>query len=193
MGKRKKHPILGGILVLLGIIIIIGALGGGGSKNTPTKVTDTSGETVSEGAETSEQEEVRTEFGLGEKVTLNDVAVTLLNVSESKGSAYNKPTDGNVFVLCEFEIENNKSSDINVSSMLSFECYCDDYTSTLSIGALMEKGNKNQLDGTVASGKKFNGVVGYEVPVDWQELELHFTPGFWSVKDIVFTVTHEEL
>ena len=37
--------------------------------------------------------------------------------------------------------------------MMSFEAYCDDYTCTFSLGALMEKGNKNQLDGTVAAGK----------------------------------------
>ena len=37
--------------------------------------------------------------------------------------------------------------------------------------ALLEKGDKNQLDGTVAPGKKMNGVIGYEVPADWKELE----------------------
>ena len=54
------------------------------------------------------------------------------------------------------------------------------------MGALIEKGNKNQLDGAVAAGKKFNGVIGYEVPTDWKELEVRFTPDFWSGKDIVF-------
>ena len=55
-----------------------------------------------------------------------------------------------------------------------------------SLTALMEKGNKNQLDGTVAAGKKFNGVIGYEVPADWKELEVRFTPDFWSGKEIIF-------
>lgn len=73
--------------------------------------------------------------------------------------------------------------------MMSFEAYCDDYTCSLSFGALVERGNKEQLDGTVAAGKKFNGVVGYEVPADRQNLEIHFTPDFWTGNDIVFVAT----
>lgn len=56
--------------------------------------------------------------------------------------------------------------------------------------ALLEKGDKNQLDGTVAPGKKMNGVIGYEVPADWKELEINFTPDFWSNKDISFVAKH---
>jgi len=181
--KNKKSPILGIILIILGIAVIGGALGGG-DKNTPTKV----GEKESNG--TQQQEQVQTEFGVGDVVALNDVNVTLLSVKESKGSQFNKPTDGNVFVLCEFEIENNSNKDIAVSSMLSFEAYCDDYTTNFSLSALIEKGNKNQLDGTVAAGKKFNGVVGYEITKDWKELEIKFSPDFWSGKDITFVATH---
>ena len=66
----------------------------------------------------------------------------------------------------------------------------DDYACTFSLSALMEKDSKNQLDGTVAPGKKFSGVVGYEVPTDWQELEINFTPDVWSGKDITFIATN---
>jgi hypothetical protein len=103
--------------------------------------------------------EEKTQFYEGETAILKDVSVTFLGVTESMGSTFNYPTDGNVFVLCEFEIANNSDKEINVSSMLSFEAYCDDYTCTFSLTALMEKGNKNQLDGTVAPGKKFKGVI----------------------------------
>ena len=74
--------------------------------------------------------------------------------------------------------------------MLSFEAYCDDYACPYSLSALLEKGNKNQLDGTVAAGKKLKGVVGYEVPANWKELEISFTPDVWSGKDIVFIATN---
>ena len=110
----------------------------------------------------------------------------MLNVSESAGSTFNTPADGNVFVICEFEIENKSAKDIAISSMMSFEAYCDNYTCTYSLAALLEKENKNQLDGTVASGKKFNGIIGYEVPENWKELEIRFTPDFWSGKEIIF-------
>ena len=132
----------------------------------------------------------KTTYGVGEKAVLNNIACSLVSITESKGSTYNKPEDGNVFLLCEFEIENNSKTEISVSSLISFQAYCDDYTCNYSLTAVMEKGNKNLLDGQVASGKKINGVVGYEIPVDWKELEIHFKPDYLSGKEFVFEAKH---
>lgn len=188
---KKGHPVLIGILVFFAIIAIIGS---SGDDDEPKKVeTSTPNQNIETTPTQTEQEpevENKSAFYVGETAELKGVNVTLARVTESAGSTYNKPTDGNVFVLCEFEIANNSNKEITVSSMMSFEAYCDDYTCTFSLGALMEKGNKNQLDGTVAAGKRFNGVVGYEVPTDWQELEIVFTPDFWSGKDITFVATN---
>lgn len=118
---------------------------------------------------------------------LKDVAVTLVDVSESGGTDFLTPSDGNVFLICEFEIENGSKSDIAVSSIMSFEAYADDYATALSLTATTSS-DKNQLDGTVAAGKKMNGVVGYEVPKDWTNFEIRFTPSVWSGKDIAFTI-----
>lgn len=187
---KKKHPILGILIVLIAIGVIVSVVGG---NNQPKKVgtndTPSSSTTTTKTTEPT-QAPAQSRFEVGDKVELNDIVVSLVSVSESNGSSYNKPSEGNVFILCEFEIENNSSKEIAISSMMSFSAYCDDYATNLSLGALMEKGNKNQLDGTVASGKKFNGVVGYEVPADWKEIELQFTPDFWTGKDIKFVATH---
>ncbi len=115
-------------------------------------------------------------FAVGEAAETDNVVVTMKGITENNGSEYNKPADGNVFVLCEFDIANNSDADINISSMLNFEGYCDDYKCDFSFSALIEKGDKNQLDGKVAAGKKMNGVVGYEVPAEWKEMEIHFNP-----------------
>ena len=166
---KKKHPFLALLLVLVVFIGIIAAASGGDDTSKDTK----------------------TSFSVGETATLNNVSVTMVGVTENSGSDFNKPTDGNVYVICEFEIENNSNKEINVSSVLSFEGYCDGYTCTFSLGALIEKGNKNQLDGTVAAGKKFNGVIGYEVPADWKELEVKFTPDFWTGRAMTFVANNE--
>ena len=166
---KKGNPILIGILVFFLIVGIIGSSGGGDTNKS-------SG---------------RDRFFVGETADVKGVNVTLVDVTESRGSLYNKPTDGNIFVLFEFEIANNSNSEITVSSIMSFEAYCDDYACTYSLGALMEKGNKNQLDGTVAAGKKFNGVIGYEVPSDWYELEVAFTPDFWDGKNVTFVAIND--
>lgn len=176
--NKGKHLILSAVLIVLGIFLVIGALS---PSSEPTKVGE---------VEATTEQDVQTTFDVGEKVSLDDVVVTLLDVTESYGSTYNKPAAGNVFVLCEFEIENNSSGDIGVSSIMSFDCYCDDYATSSSLSATLERGNKAQLDGSVASGKKMNGVIGYEVPKDWKELEVRFTPSFWSRKDITFVAKH---
>ena len=69
---------------------------------------------------------------------------------------------------------------------MSFEAYFDDYSSNLDVTAMALSG-KDQLDGTVAAGKKIKGVIGYQASEDWSNMELHFTPDVWAGKDIVFT------
>ena len=129
-------------------------------------------------------------FKLGDSVELKDVVVTFVSIAESTGSQFNTPAEGNVYLLCEFEIANNSKEEINVSSMLSFTGYCDDYACDYSLGALMEKGDKNQLDGSVAVGKKMKGVIGFEVPTDWAKLEIQYSPDLFSNDKIVFVATH---
>lgn len=192
---KKGHPILIGILVLFVFSAIVSA---SGEDDEPKKVEVTAPTQNAEIAPNQNKnttpepsKEKKDAFYVGETAELKGVYVTLASVTESTGSAYNTPTDGNVFVLCEFEIANDSNTEITVSSMLSFEAYCDDYTCTYSLAAILEKDNKNQLDGTVAPGKKFNGVVGYEVPADWNELEIVFTPDFWTGKDITFIASNQ--
>ena len=125
-------------------------------------------------------------FKVGDIVKLGDVEVTFIGVTESEGSEFFKPADGKIFVLCEFEIANNSDEDVTVSSIMSFCAYCDDYECDLSISAMAEKDDKEQLDGTVAPEKKMKGVVGYEIPVEWKNLEIHYQPDVISDDKIVF-------
>lgn len=183
--NKRKHVLLWVVLGVLALIII-GAAGSGGSEPAPAAASSTS----AAAPKSESKAPVKKTFGVGESAELKDIVVTLVSVEESSGSQFNQPTDGNVFVICEFEIENNSSSEINVSSLLSFAAYCDDYSLNFSLTALLEKGNMNQLDGQIAAGKKMNGIIGYEVPIGWNELEIRFTPSFWSGNEIIFTAVH---
>lgn len=177
--NKKKHTILICIIIFFVLIGIIASTGG---DDDPQKIDTSSSSKV----ETSADDKNRNEFFIGETAELKDVLVKLVGVTENTGSQFNTPTDGNIFVLCEFEITNNSNKEVVVSSLMSFEAYCDDYSCSLSFSALMEKGENNQLDGTVAPGKKMKGVIGYEIPADWSKLEIRFCPDFWSGKDIIF-------
>lgn len=170
------------LIVFLCLFVFIGAaFASCGSSSKPEKV----GTSVSSSQQPPQQSDSGPEtFGVGDQVVLDGVAVTLLSVTENSGQNYVSPDDGKVFVLCEFEIENNSSRDIASSTMLSFESYIDGYTTSLSLTAMMSS-DEPQLDGTIAAGKKMKGVVGYEAPQDWSEIEIRFSPSFWG-SEIVF-------
>lgn len=185
--KQKNSKVLGIILVVLGLIIFFAAIGGNGSDNGPKKVGDAQTKQDQNKSEVKPSSE-KTTFGVGEMASMNDIVVTLLDVKENSGANYMNPESGNIFVLCEFEIENNSSKEIAVSSIMCFDAYVDDYSTAMSLSAELAS-DKNQLDGTVAVGKKMNGVIGYEVPEDWKEIEIHFTPDFWSNKEFVFVAS----
>lgn len=179
--KQKKHRVLWIVLAVVVLLGILGAIGGGDSK--PTLVASNQNTVASQ--ETA-AEPTKDSFGVGDTVALDEVSVTLKSVSESQGTNFVKPEGGKVFVLCEFEIENNSGSDIAVSSIMSFEAYIDDYSTNMDVSAIMAS-DVGQLDGTVAAGKKMHGVIGYAAAVDWKDLEIKFTPNFWAGKDITFT------
>ena len=188
---KKKLPVL---VVVLAVIVLIAAIASAGN-DEPQKVGDVSTPTTGANSTQNTQskdpvKEEKTRFAVGEIAELKGVKVALLGVTESEGSQFNTPSEGKIFVLCEFEITNDTVADVTVSSLLSFEGYCDDYACAYSFGALLEKGEKNQLDGTIAAGKKMKGVIGYEVPTNWKEMEIQFTPDFWSGKEIVFVATN---
>lgn len=181
--KNKRHTALGIILVVIGVLLVLIALGGNGGE--PKKVEDNNNTNTVENSTTTSPMPQPDVFSIGDKVALNDIVVTLTDVSENNGSNYVTPSDGKVFVVCEFEIENNSSKDIAVSSIMSFEAYVDDYTTNMSLSATLST-DKTQLDGTIAAGKKMNGVIGYEVDSEWSAIEIRFTPDFWAGKNITF-------
>lgn len=183
-GKNKKPIYKRGWFIALCVVVVIAAVSSAGGEDGPTKVGDIS--TDASVSKTTGQ----TRFAIGEKVELKDVVVTLKKVTESTGANFMEPEAGNVFLICEFDIENNSSSEIAVSSMLSFEAYVDDYAASLSLSGMVSA-DKPQLDGSVAAGKKMNGVVAYEVSKEWQKIEINFTPDVWSSQNIVFVATNK--
>lgn len=194
-GAKQKKSILLWVVIAIFSIGVIGAATGG-SDDEPKKVNDSKPSqsqqqagankgTPSEKPSEEQKVDEQTVFGVGEKAELKDVVVTLNAVTESTGSQFNKPTDGNIFILCEFTIENNSNKELNISSILCFDGYIDDYSASPNFSAQLES-DKGQLDGTVASGRKMNGMVGFEGPVDWKKIEVRFTPSFWNGNEITF-------
>lgn len=192
---KKKGGRLKTILIVIAVIVVLGVIGSiAGGDDGPKKVEDANTEnsqteSVSTEPTSEPQEDEQTVFAPGETAEMNGVQVSFVGYEESTGSEFNTPSDGNVFLLANFEISNNSDSEISISSMMSFEAYADDYALNYSVSALLEKSDSTQLDGTIAPGKKMNGWIGYEVPADWSKAEIHFTDNVWSDNKFVFEIT----
>ena len=167
---RKKQKHIGGFIALgiVALIVVIIIAANAGSDSKPKKVGDD--KSTSAGSSDSEEKDV---FTKGEIAEMNGLQVTLKDYEESNGTEFLTPDDGNVFVIVTFEIANNSDSEISVSSIASFEAYVE------GVGI---------LDGTVAAGKKMSGIIGYEVPKDWKNMEISFTDNVWSDSAFKFEI-----
>ena len=128
--------------------------------------------------------------GIGETAELRRIRATLRGIHSSKGSGFNKPKDGNVFLVYELEIENGSDKELIISSITLFTAYADDYALE---GDLFGPDNDTPLEGRLAPGKKKRGVVTFQAPEGWQTTELHFKPNLWADGEIVFAATNDEV
>lgn len=183
--RKKQGGKIKWIIIAIVVIGIIGATASGGNKNKPKKVADSNSTETQQNNTKDESKE--TIFRKGETAEMNNIQVTLTDYKESAGGEWNKPADGNIFLIAEFEIANNSEKELAVSSIMSFDAYADGYSLNYSLSALMEK-EGSQLDGTVAAGKKLRGWIGWEVPQDYHNVEIHFTDNVWSDDKFEFLI-----
>ena len=183
--KKQSSNIKWIVIAVIAVFIIGGLLT---EEDEPKKVGDTNNSSETNTDTSKENTSGATTFAIGETAEMNNIQVTMVNYEENTGSDFNKPTDGNVYLLVNFEIANNSDSELAISSMMSFDAYADDYALNYSLGSILEKPDNSQLDGTIAPGKKMNGWIGYEVPADWKNIEIHFTDNVWSDNEFVFNI-----
>ena len=187
--KKKKGGFFKFFLILVLLVILAGAayffLFG---KNNASLSKDTSGQ-VTENNQSSESEDTFT----GDSATFNDITISLVHATESKGGSLASPHDGNVFYVCEFEVVNNSSSDVTINSLSCVEAFCGDYSVSEDISGLLlpEAADKNSLDGTIAAGQTFTGLVTYQIPSNFTQMTFRITPDFWNGESATFTVPKE--
>ena len=197
MAKDGKH---GGklkwIILVVVIVIALIAIGGGGD-DKPKKVNSDSGkEKAAETAKADDSEKKKDTFTLGDTAEYNGIQVSLSSAVLSNGDGeFVKPDDGKYFLGLTFEINNQSSKDINISSVVSFEAYCDDYSLNEDLVGLQAPQFKqlSQLDGSVAAGKKMSGVICYQVPQDFKTFEISCTPDFWGSNKVTFQLNRDQV
>lgn len=190
--EKKKGSCLKTILIVFAVIVILGVIGStmGGKDDEVKDVTSTSDESSDKTSEES-KETSKTEFAVGETAEYKNVQISVTDYQESNGNDWGTPEDGNVFLFLNVEVTNNSDEEISISSLMSFEAYCDDYKIDFSSNALMAMSSDKmqQLDGSIASGKKLNGYLGIEVPSDWTTVEVYYKDNVWLDSNFKFIIT----
>ena len=113
----------------------------------------------------------------------DSIKITYLSCEDYKSdNMFVEPKAGYHFVSVELEFENLGTSDITVSSMVSFDCYAD------GVNCDQTFIRDDDLSATISAGRKAKGTLTFEVPDDASVVELEFVDNVWTSDRIVFTV-----
>lgn len=181
--KRKQGGALKAVIitVVVLVVILIICTSGGGSDDSKVKK---AGEVPSSSAENSmpSEEEHSNIFHVGEIAETKDLRITFVStgvyVSDNQ---FLQPKDGYEYREFEFIFENLSDSDAHVSTLMDWECYADD----VKVDQFHNM-DDNGLDATLSKGRKAQGKVYFEVPVDAQKVELEYDINFWKSDKIIF-------
>lgn len=180
---RKKQkggcfPVVAGIIVLF---LIVGLFGDGDDSAPSDSNPQNVGTVENDNSTDNKNEKVDNEFAVGEIVETSSLKISFLSSSEYEtDNEFMQPEEGFTYWRTEFEIENISDTDQAISSMMSWECYADDYSMEQSwVG-------DDVIDATLSPGKKVKGAMYFVVPVDAEEIIVEFETNFWSETKVVF-------
>lgn len=191
--KKQGKGVLGWILLAVGLLIVISALTGGGSKDdkaddkkvgqvTATSETIGAVNTNADGNETNAPTvNEKTVYLVGDILQDGDLKIVYISSGEYKEeNQFMQPAEGKKYIFIKLAFENtSKSSDQSVSSF-SFEAYADGYSASAYWGG------EGGLSATLSPGRSTEGYLYFEVPVDAKEIEIEYDTNYFSKDKITF-------
>lgn len=188
-GDRKMKKFL--VVLVMGILLFVGC---DAESSEPTLVEDdqeaqTEESAVDENKEQEESIEEETEqvFNVGDSVELDGTIITVVNVEKSPGDEWDKPQEGNEFVIITVRYENNSDENISYNPF--------DFQIKNSQGQITEQafviteGWLTLNSGELAPGGKVEGTITFEAPIGDEGLQLIYTPNWlFDDKKIVFNL-----
>lgn len=185
--KKKKHPVMGVVLFVIGGFIALSAFAsmlGGGSSNNRSSGRTSSPAAGQQSPNASVADRI---YHTGNTVQFPNGKITMMGYETSDGGDYFQPDTGNEYLFVEFEMENNTSETQRVSSWVSFDGYADGYKVDTSLTAPSSSG-KNTLDGEIAAGMKMQGIVAFETPKNWKTFDIYYKDNVWYGERIQFEI-----
>lgn len=132
----------------------------------------------------SEEEEQSNVYKVGDVLDTGKLKITFQSVEDYEtDNIFLEPEEGNKLIRAYFVIENIGKTDTLVS-FLDFDCYADD----VAVSDNWAGGEKQLSTTTLSSGRKTEGYLYYEVPVNAEKIELEYETSYWTQKKAIFVV-----
>ncbi len=168
---------------IIALVLIVVVAGGSGSDEPVSDEGGAQTEAVS-GNETGEKgsEDKGNVYNVGDTVNANGLKILYVSAEKWEGyNEYSAPSEGNMVVRIKISAENTASSDRYISS-LDFECYAD--------GTKVEDYYYADIftGGELSKGRKAEGYLYFEVPVNAKDIEVEYETSFWTDKKAIFKV-----
>ena len=192
--KQKASGCLTAIVVVLIIGVICSCFGGEEKDNSKTdKISSTTvAESQKKLAETNDNNTTQSEtvvevekdkYNVGDTWENKSLKITYSSCYEfTDYNQYNAPSEGNKIVCASFEFENIGKSDTSVM-YTDFHGYADGYEVSQNYAP---KGTGIDFSVSMSAGRKGTGLVAFEVPSNAKEIEIEFSPNFFTSEKVVF-------
>lgn len=128
------------------------------------------------------KKEEKTEFGINEPIEFQGRILEVTDVKKSDGDDFDKPKEGKEYVIVTVNITNNSDDKISYNQ---FDFKMKNSQGQIEEPALSIIDNDTSLSsGELAAGGNVSGTIVFEQPKDDEQLELIFSPSFWSNKEV---------
>jgi len=180
--KKKKGLPKGCLIVLIVfvvLVVIVAALGGrksGSSAAGSGEVsTGTSKSTTSMASASSSK---KTEYGINDTATYKDVELTVTAVEHSAGGEYDKPKDGNEFIIVTVQYKNIGNDRISYNP---YDFELQNSQGQINAPTFTTTNTDTALNsGDLAAGGTVSGTIAFEAPVGDAGLKLNYTGNILS-------------
>lgn len=180
---NKKMRLLTVMAIFSAFLLALGSSDSESSEPTKVEPSDEKTEVEAE----SEQQET---FKVGETVKMGDLEFTVNEVRTDEGGEWNKPEEGNVFLIIDATIVNAGEESETLSSLIMFKLYDSEfYEKDMSIFA----DTKGSLGGELGAGRTMRGEIAFEVGKDETEWEFIFEPNVFGFGQAIYELKTEDM
>jgi|GEM_PF-4481936 len=189
-GAKLKRPFLGTIMIIVGVIVLLSAIGNiaGGKDEQKVIKADETAAIVTEkaaSAETTTVEETTKpaavmEANIGDTAEADGVKLIVTKIDTTKGSEYNRPDDGMEFIHVYVKVENAGNNNIDVNPFYFKMETSDGQIKDQDFRAIVDV-EKNQIQAvTLKPGGNVEGIVGFQVKKGDEGLKLTYSTNVFS-------------